>query len=241
MLTRHLPYRPFSRWPTPVHAVLVVTVLLLTWFVGHMLVTKAQKQLTADKQNLEALQLKVQQLRAVALQVPTTAAPDFTQSLPNRSVADDVVRDMGRNATSIGVSLPWCTKTPVRVSWAKCSSRCLPMPSMVVPKHGWPSYWPATIAWLCKVCRCAPVRARVVAKNGSSFSPCTFRAKMQVRGRQWVWFSLAALGLTWLLVPSKNTTPPAPAMGALSGTQLASVNTPAKAELAAVSLPQQLV
>jgi hypothetical protein len=105
MLTRRLPYHPFSRWPTPVHAVLAAAVLLLTWFAGHTLVTKAQRQLSVDKQSLDALQLKLQQQRVAALQAPATNAPDFTQSLPGRSVADDVVRDMGRNAASLGVSL----------------------------------------------------------------------------------------------------------------------------------------
>jgi hypothetical protein len=62
---------------------------------------------------------------------------------------------------------------------------------------------------------------------------------MQVRGRQLVWFSLAAVGLAWLLAPNKNTTSPSPLAG--SGTQVAAaVNVPAKAELSVIALPQQL-
>jgi hypothetical protein len=105
MLTMHLSYRPFSRWPTPVHVVLIVTMLLMAWFTGHTLVTKAQSQSTAAKQSLEALQLHMEKQRVAALQVHATAAPDFTQSLPGRSVSDDVVRDMGRHAASMGVGL----------------------------------------------------------------------------------------------------------------------------------------
>ncbi len=88
----------------PVHVVLAAAVLVLAWFASRALAIQAQGQLAGAKQSQQALQLKVQQ-RASAMQAPTTIAPDFTQSLPNRNVADDVVRDMGRNAASMGVNL----------------------------------------------------------------------------------------------------------------------------------------
>ncbi len=87
-----------------VHAVLAVAMLVLAWLAGHMLVTKTLRQSTAAQQSLQALQLKVQQ-RAAAQQESVTVAPEFAQNLPDRSVVDDVVRDIGRNATSLGVSL----------------------------------------------------------------------------------------------------------------------------------------
>lgn len=88
----------------PVHVVLAAAMLLLAWFASRALVTQAQGQLAGAKQSQQALQLVVQQ-RASTVQAPTTVAPDFTQGLPGRSVVDDVVRDMGRNAASMGVNL----------------------------------------------------------------------------------------------------------------------------------------
>jgi hypothetical protein len=105
MLTRNFPHRPFSRWPTLVHAVLAVVLLLAAWLLGHKLVAGAKAQLQTANETVEVLQQKVQQQRMAALQTPAATAPDFTQSLPGRSVADDVVRDMGRNAVGLGVNL----------------------------------------------------------------------------------------------------------------------------------------
>lgn len=64
---------------------------------------------------------------------------------------------------------------------------------------------------------------------------------MPVRGRQLVWFSLAAVGAAWLLAPGKNTAVPALAAGTPGGTPVATaLNTTAKAELGLITLPQQL-
>lgn len=104
MLTHYMPNRPFSRWPMPVHVVLAVAMMLLAWFAGHALVTKTKQQLAGAKQSQQALQLKVRQ-HVSAVPASTTVAPDFTQGLPSRNIVDDVVRDMGRNAASMGVNL----------------------------------------------------------------------------------------------------------------------------------------
>ncbi len=64
---------------------------------------------------------------------------------------------------------------------------------------------------------------------------------MQMRGRQLVWVSLAAMGLTWLFIPSKNTTSSAPLAATPPDTQvIAAVNAIGKTELSANALPQQL-
>jgi Tfp pilus assembly protein FimT len=105
MLPVALRFRPFSYWPVAVHISLACVLVLLVFGVTKTLASKERRQLAGSKTQLAAL---VKQARSDALaesNISVQAAPDFTQSLPNRNVADDVVRDMGRNAATIGVNL----------------------------------------------------------------------------------------------------------------------------------------
>jgi hypothetical protein len=105
MLLPHFWSRPISRWPVAVHACVAVILLLAVWGVGCGVLKNARHELATTNSNLDALQAQARLLSAAAAVKPMQAPPDFTQSLPNREAADVVVRDMGRNAQSLGLSL----------------------------------------------------------------------------------------------------------------------------------------
>jgi HAMP domain-containing protein len=142
MLTRFLFFRPFSRWPLLVHFACAAGVVALAVLAAWAGVLRAQQRTVALRQQVAAQEL-VQQQRATALQAATTALPDFTHSLPERTVADDVLRDMGRHAASQGVSLG-----AIAVSHQEPSLRELGKVQFTVTAN---AQYPKAKAWLAEL------------------------------------------------------------------------------------------
>jgi Tfp pilus assembly protein PilO len=102
---------PVNRWPLLHHAVLAVLVLASIGFVGRFWVGQSSLQSSHAQERLDALQLQSQQQSARALQAQAGSASDFTQKLPGRGTADDVMRDMARSSVNLGLKLGAITLT----------------------------------------------------------------------------------------------------------------------------------
>lgn len=98
---------PLNRWPLATHVLLAVLIVGVVAAAARFSVHRADAVLATRDTEVRGLQSQLDGLR----RTPTSApAPDFSQTLPASSRADDVVRDIGRFAqanavvvTSIGV------------------------------------------------------------------------------------------------------------------------------------------
>jgi hypothetical protein len=88
-----------------VHACVVVALLLAVWGVGYGVLKNARHELAKANSHLDTLQAQARLVSSAAAAKSMEAPPDFTQSLPSREAADAVVRDMGRNAQNLGLTL----------------------------------------------------------------------------------------------------------------------------------------
>jgi Tfp pilus assembly protein PilO len=104
-------HTPVSRWPLLLHVVLAVLILVLVGVAGRSLVNQSRLLTRQAQEHLDALQLQSQQQSAQALQAQAGSASDFTQKLPGRGTADDVMRDMARSSVSLGLKLGAITLT----------------------------------------------------------------------------------------------------------------------------------
>jgi Tfp pilus assembly protein PilO len=105
MLPPHFWSRPISRWPLAVHACVAVVLLLAVWGVGYGVLKNARHELAKANSSLDTLQAQARQNSAAVVAKPMEVPPNFTHSLPSREAADAVVRDMGRHAQSLGLTL----------------------------------------------------------------------------------------------------------------------------------------
>jgi hypothetical protein len=105
MLSVALRLRPFSRWPIALHAGLACALVLLVWAVTHAWVLKERRWLAESKKQVQALTEQVHSNALAQSRTTTLAEPDFTDSLPPRGLTDDVVRDIGRYAQTLGINV----------------------------------------------------------------------------------------------------------------------------------------
>jgi hypothetical protein len=101
----YLPHRPLSRLPLIVHVALAIAALLLVSAAGYALQERFTRHTIASQTLLADLQGQVQARKNIATKVPENPSKNFTQNLPDRSVVDETVRDMGRSAQKLGISM----------------------------------------------------------------------------------------------------------------------------------------
>jgi hypothetical protein len=118
----HLSRHPFSRWPTGVHIGLALAFLFLVVGLSHVWQERVHHQLAVLETDLATLRAHSNLNRIAEVQAPAAASPDFTHSLPSRALADEVVRDMGRQSQALGISLGALTlvhQLPNAREWGK--------------------------------------------------------------------------------------------------------------------------
>jgi Tfp pilus assembly protein PilO len=104
MSSSYLRFFPFTRWSLVVHVSAVLLLLLTVWGLGYGFISNAQYQLVLANQAKDGLNAQTV-LHTADKSKPLVTTLDFTQSLPNRKVVDELVRDMGRNAQRLNVAL----------------------------------------------------------------------------------------------------------------------------------------